>query len=312
MDSTTKKRSQRRAAKLDENDIDKRSLLFGSLLALLVAPITFHSTKSIEADSFKADILASILTLILTVLFSVLVNHFYHRQHGSIHQSKSYRYSNLEGISYSWRLVNGVCYYIYGQSSAASPRSKDGTKQRQNLNLSFDSQCGDDGQQKQSKIDPKYFKPKFIMHELMTFWDTTCTVITWGSFYVIGGTIVATEKLAQKIKTKRTRDTNGLKDSAHSTSTGRFDSFTSSFSSPTSTTTRKTTQRRQTAGCEHQGRAHHSLNKISSWTKRSYSSVKKKITRMTSGTNGVGAMPQIEESGGLLNTSFLSGSFRSN
>lgn len=129
------------------------------------------------------------------------------------------------------------------------------------------------------KIDPKH-----IIQELISIWGTTYTVITWGSFYLIGGTIVASERLAQKVKSKCSREQRGLHNESSSRGTGwtEFTNFASSSSadvSRNSTTSDDDNQR-------------NTFRRISSWSKRSYSTSKRKLTKLFTSTNA----PQLTES----------------
>lgn len=132
-------------------------------------------------------------------------------------------------------------------------------------------------QRPRRRLDSKYFKPKFIIHELISIWGTTYTVITWGSFYFIGGTIVATEKLAQKVKSKCTREQRGLHNESSSRGTGWADSFASFGSSDSD----DDDQHNASASSINDN----TLRRLSSWTKRSYSASKKKIMKLFTSTN---------------------------
>lgn len=132
-------------------------------------------------------------------------------------------------------------------------------------------------QRSRRKLDPKYFKPKFIIHELISIWGTTYTVITWGSFYFIGGTIVATEKLAQKVKSKCSREQRGLYNESSSRGTGWADSFASFGSSGS--------EDDEQHNSSTPSMNDNTLRRISSWTKRSYSASKKKLLKLFTSTN---------------------------
>lgn len=246
----------------EEEDADRKSILFGALISLFFAPITFRVTRFIEQDSFKSDLFASILTLIFSgVLIFFINNYLKQRCHHS--PSRQHNKSQLKS-------TRSTLFGIFSSNSVFSNDSNNlkdnnGEKQQDEHENSF-----------RRKIDSKYFRPKFIIHELASFWGTTCTVITWGSFYVIGGTIVATEKLARKIRTKCNRDqqNNNLHNSSRGT--GRCDSFASYASSNESTTETKNKD---------------PLGRVSAWTKRSFTSIKKRFTKFV-GTN----MPQITAS----------------
>lgn len=130
--------------------------------------------------------------------------------------------------------------------------------------------------------------PKHIIQELISIWGTTYTVITWGSFYLIGGTIVASERLAQKVKSKYNREQSGLHDESFSRGTGwseTFTSFASSSSAARESASSASNNQRDT------------FRRISSWTKRSYTTSKKKLIKLFTHTN---TTPQIT---GASNTS---------
>lgn len=140
-------------------------------------------------------------------------------------------------------------------------------------------------QRSRKKLDSKYFKPKFIIHELISIWGTTYTVITWGSFYFIGGTIVATEKLAQKVKSKCSREQRGLHNESSSRGTGWADSFASFGSSASENVEQHNTSASSIND--------NTLRRISSWTKRSYSASKKKLMKLFTSTGA----PQLTGAG---------------
>lgn len=115
----------------------------------------------------------------------------------------------------------------------------------------------------------KYLKPKYIYHELMSIWGTTYTVITWGSVCIIGGALVASQRLASKIKTKCTREQQ--QDSLNGTrGTGRNSSsaFHNTSFSPSESLTSKGSSKSL------------SLNRVGSWVKRSCTATKKKFNKI--------------------------------
>lgn len=129
------------------------------------------------------------------------------------------------------------------------------------------------------KIDPKFFKPKYLIHELMSIWSTTYTVITWGSAWMIGGTIVATERFASKIKTKCTREQQQQKWHRSSASTGHSDA-SSTDSSKSYTEANKT-------GLSNKN----SLNRMIIRTRKYIMSAKKKLNKFRVS----GSMPQLTD-----------------
>lgn len=233
-----------RATKEDYDNADKKSILFGALLSLLLAPITFQLTRFLESDPFKSDVLASLLTIALSIVLIVSFNNLLKRSDSPSNRNKNELRSHSR--SNFFRLFSSTS----STSPSKIPKEKDQTN------------C-----QQRKKIDPKYFKPKYIIHELMTFWGTTYTVITWGSFYVIGGTIVATERLARKIKTKCSKDQHQQSFNS-SRCTGRNDSFTGSFmSSSNKSTNSESSEDKDT------------IKRITTWTKRSFASVKRRFSK---------------------------------
>lgn len=234
----------------EEESADKKSILFGAMLSLALAPIIFKLTRLIEVDHFKSNLLASILTLVFSgILIYIINDHLRQNCHQIGGRDKSRLKSSQRSIIFALL------------SSPASVFLSNSGKHNNQQGQQLDKEQSQNSSRK--KIDPKYFKPKFIIHELMTFWGTTYTVITWGSFYVIGGTIVATEKLARKIKTKCSREQQSDFQNS-SRGTGRSDSFMSYTSEDENTTSEN--QRDP-------------LRRMSSWTKRSFSSIRKRFTK---------------------------------
>lgn len=124
------------------------------------------------------------------------------------------------------------------------------------------------------KMNSRYLKPNYIVNELMSMWSTTYTVITFSSAWVFGSTICATERLARKIRNKYQRDgqQNLRSDSFSSNDSQLFDDFSSSddrtYPGP--------------------GEKVNLLTRMSSWTKRSFSSFTRKFGKIvTPGPNHI-------------------------
>lgn len=248
--------------KPDEDEI--KSICIGATCSLLLCPITFPLiSQNISENAFFADVFGCLLTLLLTVIIAfgshIVLKSRYTRD----------RNSNL-------RRHRSFFSQIFSISSHAHLNHQE-KKDSNNNSIYVDENNNVNHNSYRRKIDPKYFKPKFIYHELMTFWDTTYTVVTWGSFYVIGGTIVVTERLASKIKTKCSREhqQNPRESGGHNSnrSSGRREStFTSASGTSETNSSIKSPLRR-----------------VSSWTKRSFNSAKKKFTKFANSA----ATPQL-------------------
>lgn len=226
-----------------ENNLDfelKTRCIICSLFIILLLPITFQLTSSRD-DIFQTDLFAYIATILVSGLILYIIHNLL-KQH-----------SHLTEVPKTTTKQKSIFNVFTSTSEADIFREKEANSRR--------------------KIDPKYFKPKYIIHELMSMWGQTYTVITWGTVWLIGGTIVGVEKLAQKIKTKCNRESH---EEINNTSrgSGRNYSF-ASYSSYDSQTSRS-------------GRS--SLKRIRSWTKRSFASASKRF-RFASSTG----MPQLTE-----------------
>lgn len=238
--------------------IDKKTIIVTMVCSLVISPITFQLTKS-RADSIQLGLLASVI-----ITLTLFVISFYLIQNILIKNRCPPETPSISGYK-PFRNIFNVFY-------------KDDNN---NSNV-----IGDKQPRARKKIDPKYFKPKYIYHELMSIWGTTYTVITWGSVYIIGGTLVATERLANKIKMKCTREhQQDLLDSNRGTGrNSSFASYSSSFSSTESITSSRSTKS--------------SFKRISSWTKRSYSAVRKRFNKFI----GAGVLQITESSASAAET----------
>lgn len=276
-------------ASIDDLDPKRTAIVVGPFLGLLSAPVVFQVVRVVEQEhSIMSDLIASVLTTLLCVAFMVLINSYLEY---SCHLAKQDQLLK----AYQQRSVLYKIISAFQGSNRSSPKSNESN---QNSSFSFlhsDRSFASEHEQHKRKIETKYFKPKFIINELMTFWGTTCTVITWGSFYVIGGTIVATERMAQKIKTKRT---NSRENSFFSSSfsgqpnrgTGQSDSFLNmSFRSSSG---------EEAGGQEQTNNRYQNFKKISTWTKRSYASIKRKFSRVVTSSS-----PHFNSLTSALNTS---------
>lgn len=240
-------------------DYDSKSVLLSIIASLFLALITYHLFGA-GAGSPISSLIAFVLTATLTGVFMFIAHSILtipkncqqptQQQITGTNRGRTF----FKAFSLSTDVLN---------SSNASATSLDNKSQTSN---------------NRRKIDPKFFKPRYIMNELMTMWGTTYTVITWGSVWVIGGTIVATEKLAQKIKTKCSREqTSGLSHQNSSRSTGRQDSFATDSSSMFDRTTEADSSQSKS-----------SLRKVRTWTKKSYASAKRKFNKFF-----ISTVPQI-------------------
>jgi len=212
-----------------------KSILLTAACSIALAPITLL-IASIETGSFLSDALAWMLTIALCCCLAFIVN-FLFRQPCQSHLGSHENSSKTSA-------------HVFASEETSHTKRKRTTHRR--------------------RIESKYFRPSYIISELMTIWGTTYTVITWGSVWVIGGTIVATEQLAHKIKSKCTRE-RGAQDPSrpNDNSFAPHSSFTSSSSSASSHS--------------------NSTKRLRSWAKRSYASVKKHFHRFA----GHGRMPQL-------------------
>lgn len=236
-----------------DSDAEISSILLRISISLFLLPPMLLLLASSETGSLQSDVLKALLAITLSIVLIYIV-HIIFKQRCQLSSQQTNENQKAKTI-----------FSVFSLTPT-------------NNNETNNDGCPKDKQQNfRRKIDPKYFKPKFIMHELIAMWDTTYTVITWGSFHVIGGTLVATERLVRKIKTKCTRE--GQSRDIHNTSSGRADSFAScdfsddSFQSEGSKT---------------------SFRRVRSWMKRSYSSAKKKFNTFV-GTPGVPQLTALEE-----------------
>lgn len=234
---------------INGNDLELKTVVFGIVCSLSLLPITFHLTKS-RSELSQTDLLAYFSTIIVSVIILYVIHNLLKERCQSVDSP-----SNEKPPRNIFHVFSSSSY-----SEEASFKEKEANSRR--------------------RIDPKYFKPKYIIHELMSMWGTTYTVITWGSVWIIGGTIVATEKLAHKIKTKCNREQSN---ESNSQGTGRNDSFTSYSSYGSSNDSRASRTDRS------------SLKRIGAWTKKSFASASKKFRKYVS--SGV---PQLTSSANAL------------
>jgi hypothetical protein len=243
-------------------------------LLLLLAPIIYRlTTRLIEEDydsKINTNLLAFSVTFIFGTTFMLISNSYikhFSRQIIQEYQQQLQSFHHQREPTFLYKFF--PLFAKNSQSSSTNNRAND-----KSSTSSADQNYLEQDSQSRRRIDPKYFKPKFIIHELITFWDTTCTVITWGSFYVIGGTIVATEKITQRIKSKRESSSTFFGENNNRNSsrgTGQSDSsFASAFGSAS--------QSDNNAATEPQSNRQ-PFKRISSWTKRSINSIKKKYSR---------------------------------
>lgn len=221
------------------DDDEMKSVLFGLVCSLLLSPFTFQITQS-DSSIFGSDLSACVLTIFVAVIIAFSTHYLLKRNCHIIQRLDKQQKLLFNAFS-------------------SNPALKDASPNK-----------GREAQYQRRKIDPKYFKPKFIIHELITFWDTTYSVITWGSFYVIGGTIVVTERLAQKIKTKCAREQQGS-----TYQSGHRERNDSSFSYSSSASG---------ANDNSFGSTKTPLRRVASWTKKSFSSAKKRLAKFANST----------------------------
>lgn len=282
----------------DEADLWRVVLLFGPLVVLvLVTPLIYRATmKLIEQDHHEpinANLTAGVVTFILSALSMLILQSY--GKHLAHHFVKSH-HQHLTAFQHHKQRMPAFLIKVISLFDGSNGSDAQASSSKSNNSFAFSSASeqtkgSDDDTTSKRKIDPKYFKPKFILSELVTFWDTTCTVITWGSFYVIGGTIVATEKIAHRIKTKSSRSSN-IWDSSfiftqNSTANqnGRNRGTGQSASSSSSAFGRSSTQsgnnNTATPDAQQQANQRQPFKRISSWTKRSVTTIKKKFSRVT-------------------------------
>lgn len=262
------------------DELRRTSVLVVSItLLILFAPMIHRFTVNVIDDNYGHRVNSSPLALIITFLFGATI----------LLISKKYLKSLENHDEYKWKLQVSNCHqrttFFARLFSGLATNSRSGnnlTKDKaSSSSYSLNTSHNQDNSDSNSwySIDSKYLKPKFIFNELFTFWETTCTVITWGSFYCIGGTIVATEKLTRKIKSRTrapgqgyTTMNNGSTDHRHSSrGTGQRDfSFLSGHDTASPDDISDITSQQKSR-----------YRRISSWTKKSINSIKKQCTRTT-------------------------------
>lgn len=221
-----------------EEDSDKKSILLSLLCSLFICPIAFHF-RNRTSDSFESDILAAILVITVSAIIVYIVNNILKQSRESMRK----QFQQQEQINKSNK---NTIFNVFNVSQDLKEKIKTN----------------------QPKIDSKYFNPRYIVHELMEMWGTTYTVITWSSFYIIGGTIGATERLAQKIKTKY----NNRQREHQSYETFMNSSLSRNRSDSTSTNNTDSSRRQSKS----------SFRRMSSWTKKSFESTRNRLSRLIS------------------------------
>lgn len=233
---------------VNSNDLELRTVVFCIVCSLSLLPITFHLTKS-RTELSHVDLLAYCSTILVSVIILYVIHNILKR-----------RYQSVDSSSHE-KPPRNIFHVFTSYSEEDSFNEKEASSRR--------------------RIDPKYFKPKFIINELMSMWGTTYTVITWGSVWIIGGTIVATEKLAHKIKTKCNMEHYT---GSNNRGAGHSDSFSSCSSNGLANDSRASRTNRS------------SLKRMRAWTKKSFASASKRFRKYVS--SGV---PQLTNSTNALN-----------
>lgn len=255
-----------------ENANQTNTILVSVIISLTLSPITFHWTSCLNATSKQSDLIACLLTLILSGVLALIINNILNRRCQqftvNLERPPLLKKTLLRVFSSSKTPISPLKSSVYhGSVVHDSPQDK---HSRSNI-----------------RIDPKYFKPKYIMHEVMSMWGLTYTVVTWGSVWVIGGTIVASEKLAHKIKTKYSREpqqqrpNHQQQQQQQSTDGNRFwnernNSYTSLLSADSLTSLDESTNKS-------------SFKRLRTWTRRSYASAKKRFNKFVHGST----VPQL-------------------
>lgn len=231
------------------------------LSALFICPLTFRLAH-LSNEDVQSDLFAGILTVILSGSLICILHNILKRRSQTVkanfHEEKVPRMKIFRVFSSSTL-----------PASFLTPKDK-GSRANQDTQKSR----APESHKKKPKVDPKYFKPKFIIHELLSIWGTTYTVITWGSFWVIGGTIVATEKLATKIKTKYSRDVDTVGANMSSTS------FESDFNQSSDST-----------GTPESSSGRDPFRSARTWTRKSFATARKRLFKCFRGVS----LPQLTE-----------------
>lgn len=225
--------------RINTNDLELKTVVIGIVCSLSLLPITFHLTSS-RSELSQTNLLAYFSTILVSIIILYIIHNLLKQRCQSLDASHEKPLRNL--------------FHVFTTSSSSYANAEESFKEKEANG--------------RRKIDPKYFRPKYIIHELMSMWGTTYTVITWGSVWIIGGTIVATEKLAHKIKTKCNRENS--QEFNNNRGTGRNDSFTSysSYASSNDSNTQRTNRT--------------SLKRMRAWTKKSFASANKKFRKYVS------------------------------
>lgn len=247
-------------------DIIKPIILVCVVCSISLSPLTFQLTNSVSGsgDNFQEDLFVYVALLSLCSVIAYLAYH--------ILKQRCQLLLHVPDPRQVKSILSGV-FSAHSIEQSEHTHDSPNKSTRSNTN--------------RRRIDPKYFKPKFIINELMTIWGTTYTVITWGSVWVIGGTIVATERLAQKIKTKCTSPQQQHHQHHHSSrGTGRFDSFSSYDSNDTISIGSS-----NSAGGRAANQTKSSYRRMRSWARKSYANARKRLNRFMSS----GVTPQLTD-----------------
>lgn len=251
-----------------EQDLDRRSILLSLLCSLFLCPVAFHliSDKDKQNNSFEADFLAAIIVITLSALLVHVINSVLKSRQSILRKQQGLKYHQQQEHNKSSSKSN-LLFSVFNHEELSNLKEKIRSNHR--------------------KIDPKYFNPRFIYHELTGIWGTTYHVILWTSFYVVGGTIGASERLVQKIRTKY-RDSSEQHSNNRSrhnnSSANRSDNEDGESSSYLNFLNLSTTSESSTANKKS---SKGSLKKsVSSWTKKSFESTRKKFSRIIGSDNG--------------------------
>lgn len=228
-------------------DMIKPIILICIICSISLSPLTFQLTTNSNGDNFQEDLFVYMALLSMCSVIIYLTYRILKQRCPFLQVPDCQVKSILSGVFLSHSLEI--------EDESHSPRKstiKGNTTRR--------------------RIDPKYFKPKYIINELITIWGTTYTVITWGSVWVIGGTIVATERLAQKIKTKcatphRDENHNSSRGTGHSERSTLYESDSDESFVSNGGANSKSSYRR-----------------VKSWARKSYANARRRLNRfMNSG-----------------------------
>lgn len=244
----------------DPDTLGAKLILAIIVSALFICPLTFQLSH-LEDDNVQTDLFAAVLALILSGSIICIVHNIFKQ-----------RCQSVEIIQTEDKFPKIKIFKVFSSSSLSSSfLTSSKVNHTKSTNAPKEQTPESTDSSKKPKVDPKYFKPKYIIHELLDIWGTTYTVITWGSFWVIGGTIVATEKLATRIKTKCSRDPDVSSANLSSTSDSRYNNANRASSPSLS------------------GRD--PLRATRSWTRKSFATARRKLFRCFRTNN----IPQLTE-----------------